>query len=124
MEKQNDQKEQSETSATCVASPPLSDLLNDWPSFDWPDWVPEKVRQQIADFWDEKCGRSPKHWIENTVNGPYTGHPPMGTRVRCESIGGGERFEGRWIPAWNNIGRVVLDDGTVEVSSTCALEVI
>ncbi len=27
MEKQNDQKEQSETSATCVASPPLSDLL-------------------------------------------------------------------------------------------------
>lgn len=27
MEKQNDERKQSETSATCVASPPLSDLL-------------------------------------------------------------------------------------------------
>lgn len=28
MEKQNDDRKQSETSATCVASPPLSDLLS------------------------------------------------------------------------------------------------
>lgn len=100
-------------------------LLNDWPSYLWPDWVPEKTRQEIADFWNPKWGRSPKAWIASTVGDAYAGHPPMGTRVRCKPTGGGAiNYEGRWIPAWNNMGRVLLDDGQVKVSSTCYLVVI
>lgn len=92
-----------------------------WGNFEWPEWVPVRVRQQIEDFWSERCGRSPHEWHQSTVGDIYHGHPQLGTRVRCESIGGGQVFEGRWVPAWNNIGRVVLDDGTYEVSSTVAL---
>jgi hypothetical protein len=94
-----------------------------WDEYCWPEWIPEEVREQIRSFWNPEWGRGPKAWQENNV-ASYNRHPPLGALVTCESIGGRKTFTGRWVPAWNNMGRVVLKDGSVEVSSTCALQVI
>jgi hypothetical protein len=49
--------------------------------------------------------------------------PPNGARcIFLRRIAGEENYErsvGRYIHAWNNMGRLVLDDGTVLVVSTC-----
>lgn len=98
-------------------------MNNTWTDYPWPSWIPPKIREQIESFWAVDWGRGPKAWIDNCRD-RYSGHPPIGTLVTCQSIGGRETFRGRWVPAWNNMGRVVLADGTFGYSSTCALKVV
>ncbi len=82
-------------------------------NFNWPDWVPPKVRQQIADFWSERNHRTLADWERSATENNM---PRFGQRVRMLSFD--KRIvEGRYIHAWNNIGRLVTDDGEIEYVS-------
>lgn len=83
-----------------------------WSEFAWPEWVPQKVRDQIEDFWSPP-GRGPDEWEENARR-PYNHAPTFGEHVRMRRALGrpSEGFVvGRYVHAWNNIGRLVLEDG-------------
>jgi hypothetical protein len=105
------------------------------------DWVPEPIREQIVRFWGI-WGRNYESWLENgrldqaecSHHGPNPNgfkNPPLGARViymvkdydAQKRAGRSERLyrsvEGRYIHAWNNMGRLVLDDGTYIVVSSC-----
>jgi hypothetical protein len=96
-----------------------------WVEYEFPAWVPEKVRAMIHDFWREKWGRSPRAWHDG-ASASYNGHPPLGSTVDAESNtnSGLPRLHGRWVPLWNNIGIVVMDDGSHQTSSTCGIRVL
>lgn len=84
---------------------------NQWADFAWPDWIPECDRKLIEEFWSWHGG--PREWVENAA-APYN-NAPTGTRVRMWATVDNHRVVvvGRYIHRWNNIGRVVLDDGSV-----------
>jgi hypothetical protein len=89
-----------------------------WDKYKWPRWVPEDVRRQLREFWCESFGRSPAEWHKGTVCDPYNHQPAMGEKVTAKIIcRSGRHFTGRWVPMWNNIGRVVAR-GRVETAST------
>jgi hypothetical protein len=96
-----------------------------WDEYEFPDWIPEDVRRQLREFWNESWGRGPHEWIKSN-SAHYNDHPALGIRVEAESLfgSGSTKLVGRWIPMWNNIGRVLLDDGTVMCSSTCGIRVL
>lgn len=86
-----------------------------WDTFHWPEWVPDQVRQQIVSFWNPEWTHGPNAWMQGAAD---NGQPPLGTRGRYHAGRQGEPLvEGRFIPAWNNIGRVVDDAGAVHVVS-------
>lgn len=86
-----------------------------WAEFAWPTWVPERVRQQIEDFWRPEWGRGPADWIRAAFE---NGQPPLGTQGTFNRCAESEPLvSGRFVPAWNNIGRVVDHDGAVYVVS-------
>jgi protein gp37 len=98
------------THATCPAT---------WDEFTWPEWVPERVREQIVSFWGPASHRRPAEYLAdvlcekfNTFQRP----PAFGERVTLR-VREGEYVTGRYVHAWNNIGRVVRDDGSYEVVS-------
>ena len=94
--------------------------LTTWENFPWPDWVPEGVRAQVESFWSEAAGRIPLDWLYSAAN-PYSKCPPLGTlgTFRAASAAGDEPYvEGRYVHAWNNMGRVVLEDGGYVVVSS------
>lgn len=96
-----------------------------WDAYDFPAWVPEPVRGEIRRFWSETCGRSPRSWHANTLD-KYNRQPALGAVVEAESFthSGLPLLTGRWVPAWNNIGRVVMRDGSYKCSSTCGIRII
>lgn len=80
-----------------------------WAEFAWPDWVPRDLRQSIEKFWSWHGG--PQPWAKDAV---IQGAPVFGSRVRLPELCDSEnQVEGRFVHAWNNIGRVVRDDGSV-----------
>ena len=82
-----------------------------WANFRFPEWVPEKVKAEIKSFWSEEYGRGPAAWLENAE---HNKSPWNGDRVRVHGVGPGSPLvTGRWIFAWNNIGRLLADDGSV-----------
>lgn len=90
-----------------------------WRQFNFPKWVPLDVRKQLRRFWSESFGRSPAEWHKYTACDPYNGQVEMGTRVTCKAgMFLRRKRRGRWVPMWNNIGRLVTDDGKVFVIST------
>lgn len=104
----------SETRTELLAALPAGD------TWSWPEWVPVPVREQIESF--HRHHRGPKSWRECAV-GDYNRHPRFGQRVEVteeythpRSVA---KYVGRWVPAWNNMGRIVLDDGSWQVASTC-----
>ncbi|MGV1867182.1 MULTISPECIES: DUF5131 family protein [unclassified Rhizobium] len=91
------------------------DPIRDWSTFRWPDWVPESARRQVEDFWKPEWDRGPNTWIRGAIE---NGQPPLGTRGAFRTLRQGEPLvEGRFVPAWNNIGRVVTDDGSTHCVS-------
>jgi len=82
-----------------------------WADWTWPDWVPEKIRAEVERFWSEKYGRSPRDWVRDTHQ---QGAPAYGSTVTLADGFGPDAppVTGRYVHAWNNIGRVVRDDGT------------
>ena len=92
----------------------------------WPDWVPDKVRQDIEGFW--KWHRGAEGYAAFCANDPKAGNaynhqPPLGAWVLARDFGedSGTCY-GRWVPAWNNIGRVIQGD-RVRYCSTPVLAV-
>ena len=97
--------------------------MKSWEHYPWPEWVPIEVRQEIERFWSPQWHRGLEDWHENNAT-LYNRHPPIGTRVQCQAVLSEKIYIGRWVPAWNNIGRVIFPDGTYAISSTCCLKVI
>lgn len=99
----------------------LDDAPESWSEFPWPDWVPGKTRAEIEGFWSD-FGRGPRDYIKDCIQ---QNSPPFGARFRSErwgwreSDGEGRRWvEGRWVHCWNNIGRLIDDDGAPQYAST------
>jgi hypothetical protein len=83
-----------------------------WAEWTWPDWVPAAVREQVEGFWSDDYRRGPQAWLRDMK---VQHAPPFGEVV---TLGNGfgvnpPPVTGRYVHAWNNIGRLVLDDGTV-----------
>ena len=86
--------------------------VKNWDDYIFPDWVPIKIRDQIKSFWSEGCGRSPHDWA---MSAEENAAPQIGEKVF--SIIFGRCVEGRYIHAWNNIGRIIEEDGSHAVCS-------
>lgn len=85
-----------------------------WDAVEWPEWVPESVRQGVSRFWGERSGSSPADYERSMA---YERIPRFGEVVTLSMSG--ESVTGRYVHAWNNIGRVVDDAGNVHCVSTC-----
>lgn len=100
-----------------------------WAEFTWPDWVLDEVRREVERFWG--CwGRTPRSWAEDAVR---QGAPAFGEVVTLRAFGGslsthvtadgsaGDEHRrtatGRYVHAWNNIGRLVHEDGSFDCVS-------
>jgi protein gp37 len=80
-----------------------------WEEMPWPDWVPDALRQQVAEFWAPDFGdRNPRTWIESAEQ---AGAPQFGSRVRLPAIPEGDAV-GRYVHAWSNMGRII-DDASI-----------
>ena len=81
-----------------------------------PDWIPESVQKSLLGFWS--CpGRSLESWeryVEESVPG---GMAAVGRTRTISGLYSRGPVTGRFVPMWNNIARVVLDDGTDECGS-------
>lgn len=87
-----------------------------WDDVNWPEWVPQSVRDEVARFWGKPNARTPREYATQHSNN-YADAPPFGSRVRVTPHSGRmdmAPYEGRYVHAWGNIGRVVRDDGTVK----------
>lgn len=90
----------------------LKEATGDASFIAWPDWVPGDVRKQVHDFWS--CfGRTPRDYFQNYEQNLA---PDFGVEGRFRGSVG-EWVEGRYVHAWNNMGRVILPDGSVRVVS-------
>ena len=99
-----------------------------WADFAWPEWVPAKVRMEIESFWSwENYKRTPREWAANAVqNG---GGIAIGSLVGVDNVTypGSKEVRpfndyrayrtGRFVHAWNNMCRVVYEDGTFDYAS-------
>lgn len=82
--------------------------------WNWPDWVPAKVRAEIESFYVHHGG--PEGW---RARARQEGAPKLG---RIVTLGNGfgpcpQPVTGRFVFAWNNIARLVLDDGSYRYTS-------
>jgi len=100
---------------------------NTFGDYEFPEWVNDDVKKSITDFWG--CfGRTYKDWLEsfkfdereNCYHKKYSGfgHPKMGELVAYR-FRNGDIVIGRYIHAWNNIGRLIDSDGKTHYPSTC-----
>jgi hypothetical protein len=80
--------------------------------FDWPGWVPTDVRAAVEHFYSWH-GNAPG-WRRSAVQNDA---PALGERVclheLCRACDEPPTARGRFVFAWNNIGRVIADDGTI-----------
>jgi hypothetical protein len=90
-----------------------------WNNFRWPAWVPVDVRRQVAYFYSEAFGLGPADWLAQAVKNRT---PLFGAKVRMRDLRGGV-VEGRFVYAWNNVGRVVADNGRTAYVAIDAFEV-
>lgn len=103
---------------------PAADTPERWADFVWPEWVPPNQRAQIESFWLEAWGRGPRAWLRDHVHQHV---PATGTR-RSWSVDGDNwariskhdagTVDGRYLHCWNNVGRVVTDDGRVLMAAS------
>lgn len=106
---------------TPMTDTPRDALPKTWAEYEWPEWVPTEVRGSVEEFWRESWGRGPRAWAEGAA-GPYN-HAPclIGCRVTLAALGDHYRAEtGRYVYCWNNIGRIIRDDGSVAYVSNDA----
>lgn len=89
-----------------------------WDDVVWPAWMPAPVVDRIRQFWSESIGRGPAAYERQHLNN-YAHAPAFGTRVAWRAWSPEQRVViGRYVHMWNNIGRVVEDDGTVHCVSS------
>ncbi|MDQ0842458.1 DUF5131 family protein [Streptomyces sp. V1I6] len=91
-----------------ISPMPAADAPRTWAEWTWPDWVPQIVREHVEDFWGADQGRSPAHWIRDMHQ---QGAPAFGATLAMDDGFGRHprQIVGRYVHAWNNIGRLVLD---------------
>ena len=97
---------------------------NTFGNYKFESWVPVKVAQQIMEFWG--CfDRNYKEWLENPkiyideMRLPRNGQKVVfyvKTYLKEDSY---FKYEGRYIHAWNNMGRIVFEDMTYKCVSSC-----
>jgi hypothetical protein len=85
---------------------------NRWADFVWPEWVPERERRLIEDFWREAWGRGPREWAEANAQ-PCNDAPPSGSRARMWNGFARHVASGRYVYRWGNLGSIVRDDGSI-----------
>lgn len=85
-----------------------------WAEYSWPDWVPARERELVEEFWSARNGRGPKDYFQSLTNNRG---PIFGERVTLGKLFGDDPVTGRFVHRWNNIGAVVLDDGTSQAVS-------
>jgi len=88
-------------------------LPKTWAEYDWADWVPQKVRDSIEHFWSADQRRSPKDWEASRQQNDA---PELGRAISCRDLRN-NLIEGKYVHAWNNMGRLITADGTVHVVS-------
>jgi len=87
-----------------------------WDEVVWPNWVPVRIREQIKSFWS--CfGRIPDDY-DAAKRGNNNKAPPFGALVMVKPRRGDGWWCGRYVHAWNNMGRVVRNDGSYECVAT------
>lgn len=113
---------------------------NTFGDYKFEDWVPEKTRELIRNFWGQ-MGRTYKDWLENCLeqntrefcqHGPGPngfGMPPYGATAEyfvydyesSKKLGVDlfKAIEGRYIHRWNNMGSLVDKNGEPHCVSTC-----
>ncbi|HND52038.1 MAG TPA: phage Gp37/Gp68 family protein [Pirellulaceae bacterium] len=100
------------------APSPVTSAPESWADFAWPGWVPPHERSLIEDFWSKTNGRSPKDWLSDhrIQHVPATGarvvvdvRDGWGVTNKMATSG----VDGLYLHCWNNIGRVITDDGRV-----------
>lgn len=99
-----------------VSPLPPTEAPKTWADWAWPSWVPAKVRESVEGFWGADQGRSPRDWMRDMHE---QGAPAFGSVVTLAN-GFGENAPtatGRFVHAWNNIARLVLDDGSFAYTS-------
>jgi len=84
----------------------------DWASYDWPSWIPPDLRESIQKFWSMDWGRGPFEWEEDWRSDT----PPLGTQVSM-GLGSCHEAHGRYVHAWNNMGRVIDANGYIHYCS-------
>lgn len=101
-------------------------------NYNFDSWVPKEVRQQLIDFWGI-FGRTTQDWLNCSkteeseqcyyIEAQGFRHPPYGAKVEYilknyKNTGETKFIKGKYIHAWNNMGRLITDDGVICVS-TC-----
>ena len=96
--------------------------INTFGGYEFPAWVNVSVAQQIISFWG--CFNRDYHeWLDNSK--PYEKEgslPKMGEDViffRHDRDGLYQKIEGKYIHAWNNMGRIMKEDMTHDYVSSC-----
>ncbi|RKN61901.1 phage Gp37/Gp68 family protein [Streptomyces klenkii] len=99
-----------------VSPLPLAQAPRTWAEWTWPDWVPQQVREEIESFWGPASHRTPADWIRSMHE---QGAPAFGSVVRLRDGFGSDApmTTGRFVHAWNNIARLVREDGTFAYTS-------
>lgn len=94
-----------------------------WKEYTWPDWVPAEQRKQIESFWSESWGGGPRAWLRDHViqQVPATGARGIWT-VRDSNWAEVNKMatvgaSGRYLHSWNNMGRIITDDGRTITAS-------
>lgn len=85
-----------------------------WAEYSWPDWVPERERKLVEDFWSDSWHRGPQEYHRD-MNSQRA--PIFGATATLRKLCGDEPVTGRFVHRWNNIGAVVLADGTSQAVS-------
>lgn len=96
--------------------------LTDWATFEWPAWVPEKTRKELSGFWNKDHRGAEGYnrqfggrWAAAPAFGAEMGMPDKPLGFVCHPSHPKAALRGRFIPAWGNIGRLVLPSGEVRV---------
>lgn len=89
-----------------------------WAEVTWPAWVPGELRAEIERFWGADARRGPQDYEAGIENQMDCGAAlPQFGQVATLNVMKGEMRTGRYVHAWNNMGRVVAEDGSVAVVS-------
>jgi protein gp37 len=109
-----------------AARPVPDDMPSTWGDFVWPDWVPQRQRELVEEFWLPAWGRNPREWARDNYQQRT---PATGARVGvvegthgigwvCPVRSPLATFTGHYLHRWNNMGAVVRDDGMVYTVSS------
>jgi hypothetical protein len=84
---------------------------NKWEIFQWDDWIPTEIRDQVIEFWHFHNG-NPFHWIRD-----FRLFEPLYGTIVTQDDTGDHLVKGHFVHVWNNMGRVVEESGIIHCVS-------